>query len=249
MNLPTNKATMSSLEIAQLTGKHHKDVMRSIRNMEPAWEKVNGRKFALVQYSDSKGESRPMYELSKTECLYVATKFNDEARAKLVMRWEALETGSMAQNKQLTAAMVTLTESLTAVVNITNNHNQRIERLEKLVMQTPQSKRSGVKGIFIDARNQEYDFVKINHSGVRRIIIDEVPQFSINDFCNAIGVNTGSYQIAKKLNSQRPTAVKIWIFGNTHPAWFTTKNGLRLLVSGSRNLKNDKNIKLELRRV
>ena len=29
---------MTSIEIAQLTGKLHKDVMKAIRNMEPAWE-------------------------------------------------------------------------------------------------------------------------------------------------------------------------------------------------------------------
>ena len=34
---------------------------------------------------------RPCFELTKTECLYIATKFNDEARAKLVLRWEQLE--------------------------------------------------------------------------------------------------------------------------------------------------------------
>ena len=39
--------TMTSLEIAELTGKQHKDVMKAIRNMEPAWVKVQGRKFAL----------------------------------------------------------------------------------------------------------------------------------------------------------------------------------------------------------
>ena len=69
----------------------HNDVMKAIRKMEPAWEKVNGRNFALVAYTDSKGEQRPCYSLSKTECLYIATKFNDEARAKLVIRWEELE--------------------------------------------------------------------------------------------------------------------------------------------------------------
>ena len=82
---------MTSLEIAQVTGKQHKDVLKAIRNMEPAWEKVNGRKFALVEYRDKKGELRPCYSLTKTECLYIATKFNDEARAKLVLRWEELE--------------------------------------------------------------------------------------------------------------------------------------------------------------
>jgi len=89
--LVLNKETMSSLEIAELTERNHKDVMRSIREMEPAWVKINGRNFALVEYRDAKGEMRPMYQLTKTECLYVATKFNDEARAKLVIRWEELE--------------------------------------------------------------------------------------------------------------------------------------------------------------
>lgn len=82
---------MTSLQIAEATGKAHKDVMRSIRNMEPAWVKVNQRKFALVEYVDQKGESRPCYSLTKEECLYIATKFNDEARAKLVRRWKELE--------------------------------------------------------------------------------------------------------------------------------------------------------------
>ena len=85
------KETMSSLQIAEITGKLHKDIMRAIRKMESAWEKINGRKFALVEYTDEKGEKRPMYQLNKTECLYIATKFNDEARAKLVIRWEELE--------------------------------------------------------------------------------------------------------------------------------------------------------------
>jgi hypothetical protein len=31
---------------------------------------------------------KPFYNLTKTECLYIATKFIDEARAKLVLRWE-----------------------------------------------------------------------------------------------------------------------------------------------------------------
>ena len=87
--------TMTSLEIAELTGKQHKDVLKAIRNMETAWEKVQGRKFSLLQktYDLPNGGKKmmPYYQLTKTECLYIATKFNDEARAKLVLRWEELE--------------------------------------------------------------------------------------------------------------------------------------------------------------
>ena len=86
---------MTSLEIAELTGKQHKDVLKAIRNMEPAWENVTGRKFALCKktYLLANGVKKlqPYYSLTKTECLYIATKFNDEARAKLVLRWEQLE--------------------------------------------------------------------------------------------------------------------------------------------------------------
>ncbi len=94
---------MTSLEIAQVTGKMHKDVMKAIRNMEPAWLKVNGRNFALVDYTDSKGEQRPCYSLSKMECLYIATKFNDEARAKLVIRWQQLESEKLRVKSEIFA--------------------------------------------------------------------------------------------------------------------------------------------------
>lgn len=89
------KETMTSLEIAEVTGMRHADVMRSIRNMEKAWLKVSGRIFALSSYKQAQPNGGykdiPCFILNRTECLYVATKFNDEARAKLVLRWEELE--------------------------------------------------------------------------------------------------------------------------------------------------------------
>ncbi len=82
---------MTSLQIADITGKPHADVMKAIRKMEPAWSKINEGNFSLVDYQDKKGETRPCYSLNKEECLYIATKFNDEARAKLIKRWKELE--------------------------------------------------------------------------------------------------------------------------------------------------------------
>lgn len=88
------KATMSSIEIAEVSGKLHKHVLDSIRKMEPEWEKVAGTKFRPSEYSDKSGRKLPMYELDKRECLYIATKFNDEARARLIVRWYELEQNS-----------------------------------------------------------------------------------------------------------------------------------------------------------
>lgn len=117
--------TMTSLEIAEVTGRNHKDVMRSIREMEEAWVKVNGRKFALVEYKDAKGEMRPCYSLSKTECLYIATKFNDEARAKLILRWEELETKEVS----LIKVPATFAEAL----RLAADQAEKLEAQEKML--------------------------------------------------------------------------------------------------------------------
>ena len=96
--------TMTSLEIAELTGKQHKNLMQAIRKMEPAWEKTCGLKFQLTSRTivQPNGGTRevPCYVLTKTECLYIATKFNDEARAKLVLRWEELELQEQERRQQ-----------------------------------------------------------------------------------------------------------------------------------------------------
>ena len=73
-NIEDNAAEqrMTSLEIAELTGKQHKNVMQAIRNMEPAWEKVTGLKFQLCEKSyllaNGVTKKQPFYQLTKTEC-------------------------------------------------------------------------------------------------------------------------------------------------------------------------------------
>ena len=100
-----NVQTMTSLEIAELTGKQHFHVMEAIRKMEPAWKKVCKSNFRLTSRTivQPNGGTRevPCYVLTKTECLYIATKFNDEARAKLVLRWQQLELAELERRQQL----------------------------------------------------------------------------------------------------------------------------------------------------
>lgn len=72
--LMSTKKTMTSREIAELTGKEHKHVMEAIRTMEASWEKVSGSKFRLANYQDEQNKPRPQYELSKKECLCIGFK-------------------------------------------------------------------------------------------------------------------------------------------------------------------------------
>ena len=77
--------------------------MEAIRKMEPAWEKVSSSKFRLssrkVIQPNGGVREFPCYELTKTETLYIATKFKDEERARLVLRWEELERERLEQGR------------------------------------------------------------------------------------------------------------------------------------------------------
>lgn len=92
---------------------------------------------------------------------------------------------------------------------------------------------------FIDARNIPYGKIELNDTLIRIVTIDEVDYYSINDYHTAINSRTGANQSAKKLNAFESLAIKIWLFGNTHPAWFTKWKGLELLASGSRVIKSN----------
>jgi prophage antirepressor-like protein len=99
---------------------------------------------------------------------------------------------------------------------------------------------------FIDARDVPYLRKEFNGFGIRYIDIDGELWFSVNDIQVAIGCRTGSYQAAKQLNMKQELAKKIWLFGNTHPAWFTNNTGLNLLTNTSRTFMATQQLKLNL---
>lgn len=87
---------------------------------------------------------------------------------------------------------------------------------------------------FIDARNIPFTTKALNGYNVRVVELGGVTWMSVNDINRALHSSTGSNQLAKKLNAIETLAIKIWLFGNTHPAWFTNQRGAQLTISGSR---------------
>jgi len=85
------KENMTSMDLANAVGKRHADVLRDLRQMSDAWQKVTERKFALSEYTDSTGRKLPLYELSKPEILFIASKYDDELRARIIIRLMELE--------------------------------------------------------------------------------------------------------------------------------------------------------------
>nr|DAN33155.1 MAG TPA: antirepressor protein [Caudoviricetes sp.] len=129
---------MSSREIAELAGKQHYHVMRDIRNMEPAWEKITASKFGLSEYTDPTGRKLPEYQLTKDETLYVVTKYNDEVRAKVIMRWKALELENAELKSKLNSKTYTIPEDYAeALLRIVDHVRTEKELTNKIKEDAP----------------------------------------------------------------------------------------------------------------
>lgn len=94
--------------------------------------------------------------------------------------------------------------------------------------------------VWLDLRTEPYTQKLLNGYPVRVVTFEDVEWYSVADILRSMQVATNTYQTAAALNaSNRELARKIHIFGNTHPAWFTTITGLRLIMSSSRSLKSN----------
>ena len=90
---------MTSVEIAEVTGKMHKHVLRDIRNLLE--QGVNETNFGLVEYKDKKGETRPMYQLTPKGCLILASGYDPVLREKIVNKLDEYQQKERAEMLQL----------------------------------------------------------------------------------------------------------------------------------------------------
>lgn len=88
--------TMSSKEIAELTGKEHKNIMADIRVLiiQDAISQLN---FQLSDYVSDRGKKYPMYNLDFEATMVLLTGYDAKRRSIVVKRWLTLE----AENARL----------------------------------------------------------------------------------------------------------------------------------------------------
>lgn len=127
----SEKEYMTSKEIAEVTGKEHKIVMRDIRNLIDQLGENNGYIFVLVEYTDLKGEKRPMYKLDKKSCLLLSSGYSVILRSKIIDRWEELE-------KEKRSGNFVIPSTFSEALMLAAKQAEEIEEKNKLLLeQTP----------------------------------------------------------------------------------------------------------------
>lgn len=83
--------SMTSVEIAELTGKRHDHVLRDIRNMVEELNGPNSGGVGEEVYKDAKGESRTMYRLDRKHTFILVAGYSVHLRAKCYDHIQTLE--------------------------------------------------------------------------------------------------------------------------------------------------------------
>lgn len=137
-NLTITKAEvmMTSLQIAEALGKPHNEVLKAIRKMEPAWAEICEGNFSLtyrnVEMPNGGTRREAIYSLTKEQFFYIATKYNDRARAKLIRRWRELEEGTATPAYQIP-------KSFTEALRLAADQQEQIEAQQRQIgMQSEQ---------------------------------------------------------------------------------------------------------------
>ena len=114
----------------------------------------------------------------------------------------------------------------------------------------PSIRKRGYYGVYrektdyIDAQDTPYTRKMYNDTEVRCIDVESKEWINLGDLFRAIGSTTSVSQSVKKLNAKNIHAVKIMLFGATHPGWFVDTIGAALLVSGSRKIQGYRQLQL-----
>jgi len=119
----SNNVTMSSREIADLTGKQHKNVLRDVNVMLEALEKAGSDLSQVVRYADERGRSLEI-RLDRVLTETLLTGYSIPLRHRVVTRLQELENVSRHVN---------IPQSLPEALRLAADLSEKNSELQRLV--------------------------------------------------------------------------------------------------------------------
>lgn len=141
---------ISSMEVANMIGKEHANLLRDIRRYKTQIEKSNENKnsqikidftdfFIETTYLDEQGKIRPCYNITRKGCEFLCNKLNStkgtEFTARYVNRFHELEEGTFIHS---------FVTTLNSIANSMDTINSRLSKLEETqnqaILELPENK-------------------------------------------------------------------------------------------------------------
>ncbi|WP_168198315.1 Rha family transcriptional regulator [Crassaminicella thermophila] len=160
LQLNEKEVTMTSLEVAKITSKKHKNVIRDIKNEIEQLENKGLRAeliFELSEYKDATGRKLPCYKLNKKGVMQIGARYDAAVRYRLIDYVEKLseiKTGLQLNNNSMIKLENFIEDKL----------DEKIEKLSQLVRPSSRQKASVgryiKRSLGIERTNEEYELVK-----------------------------------------------------------------------------------------
>lgn len=142
VNHETNEQTITSLEVAEMVGKNHKDLMRDVRRYV---EQLGQSKIAPSDffkestYKNSQNKTQPCYKVTKKGCEFIAHKLTGikgtEFTAKYINRFHEMEDYIIREEKSVQAFSKRLYQTSSTPIprnpSFYERNRRRMERLCK----------------------------------------------------------------------------------------------------------------------
>jgi Rha family phage regulatory protein len=172
--------TMTSKEVAELTGKLHTNVLRDVDNLLESLNSELSLGFMSTTYVDSTGKSNRMYLMDRDSTLCLVSGYDANARMRIIKRWQELEAGVV--KPPLTAAQhLRMTDVMEA------QEAQRIELEETKARQT--ATEEAVKAIEAKQKAIEMscrDFAVMAYANLINVKIDLQTASKLGKQCAAL---------------------------------------------------------------
>jgi anti-repressor protein len=130
LTLNSNVSTMSTIEIAELTGKRHDHVLRDTRNMLIELHGEGAPNFGDTYIHPQNNEEYKIYRLPKREALILTTGYSIIQRAAIIDRWQELEAKQVPVLPNYQEALRQLADSLDKNAQLENKITEDAPKVE-----------------------------------------------------------------------------------------------------------------------
>ncbi len=171
--LTTNEVTMTSKELAEITGRRHDHVIRDIRDEISKIDEDVSPLFGETHYRDKQNREQPCYVLTKEGVMVLALRYDANARIKVVRKLNELEKRNSAQidisNLSPELQMFNSIFKSLAQVELSNREvKQEIQDMRDVISLDSRSWRTDGHALIIKAAN------KLGGSGYIKMLTNEV---------------------------------------------------------------------------